>query len=168
MISCMKGCVGLIRCYRRDEWEKDEDEENEADPEYTPDGAESVDDWRKFFDEDASAQNAVLDQKTPSARLHKLTVHQSLHSLSSHRAIFTRAWLALLPLLSTGSADSAKGLVARALNVMHRGVMPHLTRAVMVMDWLASCVDYGMSSCMYPSSFIVLRWLQAGPSVFWR
>ena len=26
---------------------------------------------------------------------------------------------------------------------MHRGVMPHLTRAVMVMDWISSCVDYG-------------------------
>jgi hypothetical protein len=31
----------------------------------------------------------------------------------------------------------------RALNVMHRGVMPHLTRAVLVMDWVAGCVDFG-------------------------
>ena len=33
----------------------------------------------------------------------------------------------------------------RALNVMHRGVLPHLTRAVLVMDWIAACVDYGGS-----------------------
>jgi U3 small nucleolar RNA-associated protein 19 len=69
--------------------------------------------------------------------------------------VFTRAWLALLPTLSfsrsaSGGASSEQireetsKLTVRALNVMHRGVMPHLTRAVLVMDWVAGCVDYGV------------------------
>jgi len=31
----------------------------------------------------------------------------------------------------------------RALNVMHRGVLPHLTRPILVMDWVSTCVDFG-------------------------
>jgi len=69
-------------------------------------------------------------------------VHQSLHSLASHRAVFTRLWLRLLPRLS-GDERTGGGLSLRALNVMHHGVMPHLTRAVLVMDWVGGCVDYG-------------------------
>lgn len=79
-----------------------------------------------------------------------MTVHQSLHSLASHRAVFTRAWLALLPALggthkegNAGDEGESKKCTVRALNVMHRGVLPHLTRAVLVMDWVAGCVDYG-------------------------
>lgn len=34
-------------------------------------------------------------------------------------------------------------LVARALVVLHHGVIPHLTRAVLIMDWVGSCVDHG-------------------------
>lgn len=119
----------------------DEDEEPKA-----PDAEEDEDvkdDWRKFFDETSHKNDALADVKASGARLHKLSIHQSLHSLSSHRAVFTRTWLALLPQLSAGSEESSKALATRALNVMHRGVMPHLTRAVMCMDWVASCVDYG-------------------------
>lgn len=57
--------------------------------------------------------------------------------------MFTRTWLALLPLLSIGPSEQSKALATRALNVMHRGVLPHLTRAILVMDWIANCVDYG-------------------------
>jgi U3 small nucleolar RNA-associated protein 19 len=74
--------------------------------------------------------------------------------------VFTRTWLALLQALNLGWSSSGDGvrsekadtggdgeearkLTIRALNVMHRGVMPHLTRAVLVMDWVAGCVDYG-------------------------
>ncbi|GJE91040.1 CBF/MAK21 family protein [Phanerochaete sordida] len=121
--------------------EQDGDEEPKA-----PDAEEDEDvedDWRKFFDEDQNKQDASAETKATGARLHKLSIHQSLHSLSSHRAVFTRTWLTLLPQLSTGPEESSKALATRALNVMHRGVMPHLTRAVMVMDWISSCVDYG-------------------------
>jgi U3 small nucleolar RNA-associated protein 19 len=96
------------------------------------------DDWRKFFDEEEKSKKP----SEPSIRLHQMTVHQSLHSLSSHRAVFTRLWLRLLPRLSED--DGAKGgLSLRVLNVMHHGVMPHLTRAVLVMDWVGGCVDHG-------------------------
>ncbi|KAF6748121.1 hypothetical protein DFP72DRAFT_1146703, partial [Ephemerocybe angulata] len=109
-------------------------EDSDDDDEPTP-NAEEEDDWRKFFDEPAPTDS----KKAPSARLHKLTVHQSLHTLASHRAVFTRAWLGLLPRLTDASA------AVRALNVMHRGVLPHLTRAVLVMDWIAGWVDGGGS-----------------------
>jgi len=111
------------------------------DPTKHQDGAEGEDDWRRFFDEGSATTD--VKSKTPSARLHRLTIHQSLHSLLSHRAIFTRAWLALLPQLTK---PPSKALVTRALNVMHRGVMPHLTRPVLVMDWVAGSVDAGLCS----------------------
>jgi U3 small nucleolar RNA-associated protein 19 len=98
------------------------------------------DDWRKFFDEEKPKKPS----SEPSMRLHQMTVHQSLHSLASHRAVFTRLWLRLLPRLS-GDERTGGGLSLRALNVMHHGVMPHLTRAVLVMDWVGGCVDYGKS-----------------------
>lgn len=98
------------------------------------------DDWRKFFDEEKQKKPS----SEPSMRLHQMTVHQSLHSLASHRAVFTRLWLRLLPRLS-GDERTGSGLSLRALNVMHHGVMPHLTRAVLVMDWVGGCVDYGKS-----------------------
>ncbi|KAH9919606.1 CBF-domain-containing protein [Fomitopsis serialis] len=118
-------------------------------------GAEDDDDWRKFFDEPAA--NSKEQEKRKSARVHTLTLHQSLHSLASHRAVFTRCWLALLPKLSSpatrendgkrketkkGEAE-ARGYALRVLNVLHRGVLPHLTRPVLVMDWVAGSVDYG-------------------------
>ncbi|KIM36452.1 hypothetical protein M413DRAFT_424821 [Hebeloma cylindrosporum] len=103
------------------------------------------DDWRKFFEDEPAASSE--HGKTKSAlRLHKMTVHQSLHSLSSHRAIFTRAWLSLLPRLSdAGNSEKSKAFAVRALNLMHRGVLPHLTRPILVMDWIGGCVDLGGS-----------------------
>ncbi|KAF7305082.1 Ribosome biogenesis protein Noc4 [Mycena kentingensis (nom. inval.)] len=106
-----------------------EDEENDE-------SADAEDDWRKFFDEDTSAKEKSLP-KNAGARLHTLSVHQSLHSLQSHRAVFTRAWLTLLPKISGENA------LRKALGVMHRGVMPHLTRPVLVMDWVGGSVDHG-------------------------
>ncbi|KDR80122.1 hypothetical protein GALMADRAFT_242367 [Galerina marginata CBS 339.88] len=106
---------------------------------------EDNDDWRKFFDEEpATADDGKA--KGPQARLHKMTIHQSLHALSSHRAVFTRAWLTLLPRLSTPeNVEKSKASATRALNLMHRGVMPHLTRPILVMDWIGACVDMGGS-----------------------
>ena len=101
------------------------------------------DDWRKFFDVEQVSPDADKT-KGPGLRLHKMTIHQSLHSLASHRAVFTRAWLALLPRLS-GQSENFKALATRALNIMHRGVLPHLTRPLLVMDWVGECVDLGQS-----------------------
>ncbi|RXW24236.1 hypothetical protein EST38_g1601 [Candolleomyces aberdarensis] len=122
----------------------DEDDE-EPMPKEEEDDVE--DDWRKFFEDEPAPQ----DTKQKSSRLHKLTIHQSLHSLSSHKAVFTRTWLTLLPRLALTGKESEeeqqekKLLAVRVLNVMHRGVLPHLTRPVLVMDWIAGCVDYGGS-----------------------
>lgn len=123
----------------------DGDDEDEPVPKEDEDEVE--DDWRKFFEDEPVPQ----DTKQKSSRLHKLTIHQSLHSLSSHKAVFTRAWLTLLSRLAmTGRENEEeqqekKVLAVRVLNVMHRGVLPHLTRPVLVMDWIAGCVDHGGS-----------------------
>ena len=115
------------------------DEGEEDDPDL-PEGDE--DDWRNFFDEPEPTDK---NKKTaPNPRLYRMTVHQSLHSLQSHRAVFSRAWMTLLPRLSrSGDIDATKTLATRVLNVMHGVVMPRLTRPVLVMDWIGSCVDYG-------------------------
>ena len=100
------------------------------------------DDWRKFFEE--QQPESTRKTKQPTIRLRQMTVHQSLHSLSSHRAVFTRTWLALLPRLSVpGDLEKSKANATRALDVMHRGVLPHLTRPMLVMDWISACVDLG-------------------------
>ena len=113
----------------KDDWDDDDEEDD--------------DDWRKFFDEPAPADDSKKS-KSPAARLHKLTVHQSLHSLPSHKAVFTRAWLSVLQRLSAAKDEEVRrSLAIRALNVMHRGVLPHLTRAILAMDWIAGCVDHG-------------------------
>jgi len=50
----------------------------------------------------------------------------------------------LLPRLSrSGDIEATRSLAARVLNVMHGGVMPRLTRPVLIMDWIGSCVDHG-------------------------
>ena len=103
--------------------------------------ADEEDDWRKFFDEPAA--QPVEGKKGPAGRLHTLTIHQSLHSLPAHRAVFTKAWLALLPQLSLGSAETARAFSLRVLNVLHRGVIPHLTRPILIMDWVSTSVDHG-------------------------
>ncbi|KAF9500605.1 CBF-domain-containing protein [Pleurotus eryngii] len=125
-----------------------EDSEDDDGPPKREDGEdEEDDDWRKFFDEpaDDGEGSASKSKSGGGARVYKMNVHQSLHSLASNRAVFTRAWLTLLPRLSEPGGTSTKVLVTRALNVMHRGVLPHLTRAVLVMDWISACVDYGGS-----------------------
>ncbi|KAF9475152.1 CBF-domain-containing protein [Pholiota conissans] len=117
---------------------------DEEEPEQNDDEGKADDDWRKFFEDEPAADEAKA--KAGGVRLHIMTVHQSLHSLSSHRAVFTRAWLTLLPRLSaSGNVEKTKAMATRALNLMHRGVMPHLTRAILVMDWIGACVDMGGS-----------------------
>ena len=117
-----------------DEEVDDDDDDNQA-------NKDENDDWRRFFDDEQVSAD-VGKPKAPGIRLHKMTIHQSLHSLASHRAVFTRAWLTLLPRLS-GRSENFKVLATRALNIMHRGVLPHLTRPLLVMDWIGECVDLG-------------------------
>ncbi|KAI9056634.1 ribosome biogenesis protein Noc4 [Trametes sanguinea] len=117
----------------------DDDDDDDVDAAGT--GADDEDDWRKFFD-DPPAKPAE-EKKGITARVHTLTIHQSLHSLAAHKAVFTRAWLALLPQLSRGSLEQTKAYSLRVLNVLHRGVIPHLTRPILIMDWVSSSVDHG-------------------------
>ncbi|KAI9571455.1 CBF/Mak21 family-domain-containing protein [Boletus coccyginus] len=100
------------------------------------------DDWKRFFDDEPSAKHTKKVVGV-QGRTHQLTFHQSLHSLQAHRAVFTRTWLTFLPHLSSVSTSANRVLTTRALNVMHRGVLPHLTRPILVMDWISACVDLG-------------------------
>lgn len=116
-------------------------QDNETEPEIVQD--EDEDDWRKFFEESSVPDSS--NSKTPTARLHTLSVHQHLHSVASHKAVFTRAWLSLLSILSSISMEQGKTVALRTLDIMHRVILPHLTRPILVMDWVGSCVDYGPS-----------------------
>lgn len=119
-----------------------EDEEDLAKEDLAISDAENEDDWRKFFDEQPKAKDMkrTADIK---GRVHQLSFHQSLHSLKAHRAVFTRMWLSLLPRLSLDTSVTSRSLTIRALNIMHRGILPHLTRPILVMDWISACVDTG-------------------------
>ena len=144
----------------------DAEDEDEDDDDGNGDGETAgadTDDWRKFFEDPKPEQTKAKGGR----RLYTLPVHAQLHTPASHRAVFTRAWLSLLPLLSTSGTTtttttaSARGdqnegededegeeqmhlaLVARALVVMHQRVLPYLTRAVLIMDWTASHVSSG-------------------------
>jgi U3 small nucleolar RNA-associated protein 19 len=94
------------------------------------------DDWRTFFDDAPPAKSVT--PKSNQARVHTLSTHQCLHSLSSHRAQFSACWMTLLPHIA-----SSAPLAARALTVLHRGVMPHIDKPVRLMDWIGGCVDFG-------------------------
>ncbi|KAI0295719.1 CBF/Mak21 family-domain-containing protein [Russula brevipes] len=100
-------------------------EPDDSGTDHEPNAAEDDDDdddWRKFFDEVEKPKKS----SEPSMRLHQMSVHQSLHSLASHRAVFTRLWLRLLPRLSDDERTKSA--------FMHHG-------AVLVMDWVGGCVD---------------------------
>ncbi|KAF9051298.1 CBF/Mak21 family-domain-containing protein [Panaeolus papilionaceus] len=119
-----------------------DDDENDSENENADPSGDGDDDWRKFFEEEKTPEGA----KGPVMRLHRMSTHQSLYSLNSHKAVFTRTWLMLLPCLSVSAdEETRKALATRALNLMHRSVLPHLTRPFLVMDWISSCVDMGGS-----------------------
>ncbi|KAI0362811.1 ribosome biogenesis protein Noc4 [Trametes cingulata] len=119
----------------------DGDDDDDVDLGQGDAGAEEEDDWRTFFDD--PQPKPAEEKRGITARVHTLTIHQSLHSLAAHKAVFTRAWLTLLPRLSLGSIEETKAYSLRVLNVLHRGVIPHLTRPILIMDWVSSSVDHG-------------------------
>jgi len=100
---------------------------------------ETEDDSHTFFDmpDPLTSQPAPSAGKGHSQRVYHLSMHQSLHPPTSHRAQFTPCWMALLPHLSTSAA-----LSTRALNILHRGVMPHLNKPVRLMDWIGGCGEH--------------------------
>lgn len=65
-----------------------------------------------------------------------------LLSLPAHRRAFQEAWLALLTL------PLEEGELKRILGGLHRGVLPHMSEATRLMDWLVDCVDVG--ECPFP------------------
>ncbi|KAL4067720.1 CBF/Mak21 family-domain-containing protein [Scleroderma citrinum] len=105
-------------------------------------GSDDEDDWRKYFDEELRGKQTNKPTGI-KGRAHELTFHQSLHSLQAHRAVFTKLWLNFLPCLSSCPETDRRTLTIRVLNIMHRGVLPHLTRPILVMDWISACVDLG-------------------------
>ncbi len=133
-----------------------EDEDSDDDTRQKAEDDVEEDDWRAFFDEDPKP-SAPTGPVCRHRRLHAMNIHEQLHSVQAHRAVFTKCWLTLLPLLSTApskshseSSDSgdasANALITRVLDIMHHSILPHLTRPILVMDWIAGCVDFGSCS----------------------
>ena len=112
-------------------------------------------DWRKFFYE-----------HTPHLNPERCCIHWPLINLvtllnthTSHRAVFTCAWLTLLPHLTVTS----KEVVLRAL----KRVLPRLTPAVLVMDWVRSCVNYGETSTITFDGILSASFTSRG-AVYWH
>ncbi|KAF9246432.1 CBF/Mak21 family-domain-containing protein [Melanogaster broomeanus] len=120
----------------------DGDAAQDSDIRDVDDEDEEEDDWRKFFDGEPNAKDTKKATGV-KGRTYQLTFHQSLHSLQAHRAVFTRTWLSFFPHISSVSTSTNRSFTTRALNIMHRGVLPHLTRPILVMDWISACVDFG-------------------------
>jgi U3 small nucleolar RNA-associated protein 19 len=94
------------------------------------------DDWRAYFDEPDSSKAEPSEVK--ERRASKVPIHEALHSVKAHRVQFTYAWLSLLRY-----TKNSPQLSSRVLAILHRTVMPHLTRPVLLMDWIVACVDFG-------------------------
>lgn len=94
------------------------------------------DDWRAYFDEPDSSKPE--HSKMKERRASKLPIHEALHSVKAHRVQFTYSWLSLLRCIK-----NSPQLSSRVLAILHRAVMPHLTRPVLLMDWIVACVDFG-------------------------
>ena len=134
---------------------KKSSDENEDEDSHEDD---KEDDWQLFF-EDLKESSATSKKEKESRgrrrRVYALSVQDQLHTPAAHRAVFTRCWLSLIPLLTSpltiqhedeDEEQEHLALVTRALVVLHRGVLPYLTRPVLIMDWVAGCVDHGLSS----------------------
>ncbi len=93
-------------------------------------------DWRAYFDESDSPNAGPSEVK--ERRASKVPIHEALHSVKAHRVQFTYAWLSLLRYIK-----NSPQLSSRVLAILHRSVMPHLTRPVLLMDWIVACVDFG-------------------------
>ena len=94
------------------------------------------DDWRVYFDESESSKVGTFEMK--ERRASKVPIHEALHSVKAHRVQFTYAWLSLLRFIK-----NSPQLSSRVLAILHRTVMPNLTRPVLLMDWIVACVDFG-------------------------
>jgi U3 small nucleolar RNA-associated protein 19 len=94
------------------------------------------DDWRAYFDEPDSSKAGPSGVK--ERRASKVPIHEALHSVKAHRVQFTYAWLSLLRYIK-----NSPQLSSRVLAILHRAIMPHLTRPVLLMDWIVACVDFG-------------------------
>jgi U3 small nucleolar RNA-associated protein 19 len=98
---------------------------------------EDEDDWRKYFDTKTEPEDD--DPKANKEdRVAQMSTHKALHSLQSHKAQFSAAWLALLQHMKTSPERSS-----RVLAILHRSIMPHLTQPIQLMDWIVACVDFG-------------------------
>lgn len=94
------------------------------------------DDWRAYFDEPDHSKPGPSEMK--ERRASKVPIHEALRSVKAHRVQFTYSWLSLLRYIK-----NSPQLSSRVLAILHRAVMPHLTRPVLLMDWIVACVDFG-------------------------
>ena len=91
---------------------------------------------------DSSSDDEEASEAAPQRDATKLKPHDLLN-LHSHRTVFERAWLAVLPLLTTEEE------LKRVLIILHASVMPHMLRPGTLLDFLVDCCDHGTLS--FPS-----------------
>lgn len=103
----------------------------------TMDEQDEEDDWRAYFD--AKPEEEAAKRITTDRRASELSTYRALHSLQSHRAQFSAAWVAVLQHVKKSSEQSS-----RVLSILHRSILPHFIQPPRLMDWISACVDFGM------------------------
>jgi U3 small nucleolar RNA-associated protein 19 len=84
---------------------------------------------------DSSSESEAEETVVVSRKTTKLL--PPLLSLPAHKKAFQECWMALLTL------PLEEGEVKRILGGLHRGVLPHMSEATRLMDWLVDSVDVG-------------------------
>jgi U3 small nucleolar RNA-associated protein 19 len=141
-----------IRNFYISEFSRPPDGATQSSANETPDEQDEEDDWRAFFD--AKPDEEVAGNTPAGGRPSELSTHRALHSLQSHRAQFSAAWLAVLQHVKKSPEQSS-----RVLSILHRSILPHLIQPIQLMDWISACVDFGEIESFYISYFLnSFRW----------
>ena len=98
------------------------------------------------------AQSAASASRGKRQRKRNPPLREAVYSLNAQKAVFSRAWLAvLLPLTRTGQdgrtmvvgGSLSLAMMHEALVRMHSQILPHLVKPNLLHDFLVDCLDAG-------------------------
>lgn len=99
-----------------------------------------------------AAQTAVSASLLKRQRKRNPPFREAVYSLNAQKAIFSRAWLAVLLPVRQETADGRSSVVGGLLSLammheallrMHSQIMPHLVKPNLLHDFLVDCLDAG-------------------------
>ena len=112
--------------------------------------------WQDFFNDSSEDETSDVDDngkmkvKPRKAGPAKNRSKLPLKDLVFHKRAFTSCWLSLLKPHEQHGVERGLNLeeTRRVLVVVHRLVIPSLTKPVMLMDFLSDCLDRGEYLCL--------------------